>query len=474
MHTFVGPTLRRKVFLLWLCGLTALGLGVRLTYFFVEGRTTPLSGDGVFYHEAANLIADGKGYIDPFVYNIGYCADDPTGASLGFGEADVQCAPNDVLLPGFETPTAAHPPLWPSILAVSSWLGFDSVNEHRLVGLLFGAAGVFMIGLAGRELFGDVCGLVAAGVASVYGYLWLNDVSLMSESLLGVYVSLMTIVAVRWWRTSTWKSAALLGALAGVGGLVRSELLLYGPLIVFIGVVLSLWKRRDWKPLLGQLAVVLAVALVVLSPWLIRNLTVFSRPVLLSPTGTLLAQTNCDQTYGGEKLGYWERYCAEPDPLVVDGVFRDESVRDQAKREKATEYINSHRGRLVSVVMPARVARMFNLYDPVQTARFDILVENRDFRWSIFSLVQYAIVGIAAIFGVVLAWRKRLTFIPAATWPLLVALVAMFGFGNNRYRVSAEPSLLWLSSVAFVVLYLWFTKRMTASRTTQPTATKPN
>lgn len=460
--------------MLWLCGLTALGLGVRLTYFFTEGRTTPLSGDGVFYHEAANLMADGKGYIDPFIYTIGYCALDPTGDSLGFGRAYVECQPENKLDPGFETPTAAHPPLWPSILAVSSWFGFDSVNEHRLIGLLFGAAGVFMIGLAGRELFGDVCGLVAAGIASVYGYLWLNDVSLMSESLLGVYVSLMTIVAVRWWRRSNWKTAALLGVLAGIGALVRSELLLYGPLIAFLGVLVAAQKRRDWKPLLGQFAIVVVVAVAVLSPWLVRNLTVFARPVLLSPTGTLLAQTNCEQTYHGEKLGYWERYCAEPDPLVVDGVFRDESIRDQAKREKATTYINENRGRLISVVMPARVARMFNLYDPVQTARFDILVENREYRWSIVSLWQYAIVAVFAIAGVVLAWRKRLTFIPALTWPLLVALVAMFGFGNNRYRVSAEPSLLWLSSVAFVVLFFWLKNRRTASSTTQPTAMNPS
>jgi 4-amino-4-deoxy-L-arabinose transferase-like glycosyltransferase len=351
-------------------------------------------------------------------------------------------------------------------------MGFDSVNQHRMVGLLFGSLGVILIGLAGRELFGKRAGVVAAFIAAGYGFLWLNDWSLMSESLVTAFVPLMTIVAVRWWRTPSWRLALVLGVLSGVGGLLRTELLAYGPLLVLVAIVV---RRVQWKPLLRDFAIVSAVGLAVLSPWLIRNMTSFDKPIFLSPTGTLQAQTNCDAAYYGEKTGYWERYCAEPEPVSTDGTMLDESERDAIKRSWATEYISNHKSRLL-VVAPLRTLRMFNLYDPIGTARFDIYVENREFRQTMFALVQYYVVALLALAGAVIAWKRRLTLIPVLMWPAMVALVAAASFGNNRYRVSVEPSLIWLASLALCVLFdrVRRNQRMSVSAATVSTATSPS
>jgi len=278
-------------------------------------------------------------------------------------------------------------------------MGFDSINEHRMIGLLFGSLGVVLIGLAGRELFGERVGVVAAFIAAVYGFLWMNDWSLMSESLVTAFVPLMTIIAVRWWRNPSWRLAVLLGVLSGVGGLLRTELLAYGPLLVLAAIVV---RRVQWKSLLRDLGVVITICLVLLAPWLIRNMTSFAKPIYLSPTGTLLAQTNCDAAYYGMKTGYWERFCAEPEPVNSDGSQLDESERDTIKRGWAVDYISTHKSRLL-VVAPLRTLRMFNLYDPIGTARFDINVENREFRQSMVALAEYYLVLLFAVAGTILA-----------------------------------------------------------------------
>ena len=442
------------------------------------GRDAPLTGDGAFYHETANLLAEGKGYIDPFLYTSGYCAE-ADGSGYDF-LATTDCATREVtradgtvtrevvrVPPGTVMPTAAHPPLWPFVLSIASRLGLESVAQHRAIGLLLGALGVMMIGLAGRELYGDRVGLVSAYIAAIYGFLWLNDWSVMSEPLVTVFVPVLTIVAVRWWRRPSWRLALAVGVLSGLGGLLRSELLAYGPLLALLALIL---RRRAWRSTLRDAAIVVGATALVLAPWVVRNLTTFAEPVYLSPTGTLLAQTNCDATYYGDKIGYWERFCSEPVPLGPEGEYLDESQRDSVQRARARDYITHHRSRLLFVAVPARVGRMFNLWDPVQTARFDIYVEGRDFRWSIVALVQYYLVLIGAVAGAVLAWRRRLTLAPVLLWPALLVVTAATSFGNNRYRVSVEPSLLWLASLA-ICDFVRTRNRTTSSTTTESTAT---
>jgi CHASE2 domain-containing sensor protein len=115
---------------------------------------------------------------------------------------------------------------------------------------------------------------------------------------------------------------------------------------------------------------------------------------------------------------------------------------------------------------------MFNVYDPVQTARFDIYVEGRDFRLSMLALVQYYLVVAAAAVGAVVAWRRRLPLFVVLLWPALVAGVALVGFGSNRYRVSAEPSFIWLAALALCAVagHLRAQNRRTDSAPTESTA----
>ncbi len=86
----------------WLGLWTAVGLGIRVASLFGPGRThrTP-GGDAYYYHNAANLLVAGKGFVNPFVYY-----------SSGLHH---------------QVQTAAWPPLFVMVLAVPSVVGPEIV-----------------------------------------------------------------------------------------------------------------------------------------------------------------------------------------------------------------------------------------------------------------------------------------------------------------------------------------------------------
>jgi hypothetical protein len=417
-------------------------------------RGDELSGDAFYYHTAANLLADGKGFIDPFRYVYGGEQE-----RVIFADADVGETAATALPPGHEEPTAGHPPVWTVTLAFFSLLGLRSVLSHQLVGVCIGTVGVVLIAFAARELTRGVragaeatrastatgVGLLAGALAALYPFLFINDGLVMSETMVVVVVAACTITGVRFWRAPTFANAALFGLLGGLAPLTRAELLPYLPIVAAIALLRS---ELPWRERITRYAVCGAVAVAVVAPWVVRNLRAFDEPVFLSNGfGTVLVQTNCDATYGGQKLGYWELYCGLPQPLGPNGEPLDEAERDVVLRRRAFDYIGDHKARLVTAAIPARLGRMFAVYDPVQTIRFDILTEGRTFKISALGLAMYYPLALLAVAGVWAQRRRLEPLSPVVTWIGLVAVTAVISFGNNRYRVSAEPSLVILAAL---------------------------
>jgi len=97
--------------------IVVVGLAGRLVSMNLWAPKTglDLGGDAVYYHEAANLLADGKGFIDPYRYLFG-------------GSEQVNLPDGrivEVITPvGHIEPTAGHPPVY--VLCIdSSWSRID-------------------------------------------------------------------------------------------------------------------------------------------------------------------------------------------------------------------------------------------------------------------------------------------------------------------------------------------------------------
>ncbi len=436
-------------------GLALLGLTVRLAYVLSVRWGGPLSGDGVYYHEAANLLADGLGFTEPYRYLHGGAQealflDDPS---------SLVPTANTALPVGHVEPTAGHPPLWVLVLGAASFLGLTSVGAHQVVAAVVGALGVVAVAWAGRrvEQAIGVAGVAvpAAALAAVHAGFWLNDAQLMSETLVVPLAALLLGIGIGFVRQPAVDTALLLGLVGGLAAMTRAELLVALPLVA-LGVLRRGTATDDGPPparRLGLFALVGATAVVVLSPWVVRNLVVFEEPVLLSNgTGILLAQANCDATYFGDKQGYWEYHCGLPQPLGDDGRPVDESQRDASYRQRGLDYLTDHPGRLATHVVPKRVGRYWGAYAPIQQLRADELVEERPFRLSVLGYAQFlAVVGLAVV-GVAEVRRRGGPLLLLTALPITGTVVAAATFGSTRYRVPAEVALVLLAAVGIATL----------------------
>jgi hypothetical protein len=389
-----------------LAAIALAGLAVRVLYTVLVGRHSPGVGDYFFYQGAANELADGRGYIDPFLSTAGH-----------------------------PYSTALHPPAWPFLLAIGSKFGATSFLAHRLVGCLAGAVVVAELGLLGRRVGGDRVGLVAAGIAAAYPTLIAADGSLMSETLYGAFVAAALLLAYRLLdRPSTWTAAAL-GAAIGLSALTRGEGLLFLPLLALPVA----WRGGPGRAF--RLTAAVAGAAIVIAPWTARNWITFDRPVLLSTNdSTVLAGANCSRTYHGSDLGFWRLDCvSERRPGL------NEAEQAAIWRREGRDYARDHAGRLAAVVAPVRVLRTWDLWQPRRQTR---LAEGRSVRVTQAGTAVFYVLAALAVYGLVLLRRRGATLLVLLCPIVVVTLSSAASFGLPRFRQAAELALVVLAAVA--------------------------
>jgi 4-amino-4-deoxy-L-arabinose transferase-like glycosyltransferase len=375
--------------------------------------------DPIFYSQQANLVADGHGFIAPYLLD-----------REGHGP---------------HRPSAGHPPLLVVVLAVASRLGARSFGAHRLVVALIGALLVPLVALLGAELGGLRAGVIAALLAALYPNLWLYDGLLMTEALAGVLIALALLVSYRLARTGRPGSAAALGAVVGLAALTRGELLLLIPLVV---LPVCLGRRDDamWARLRLAGCAVLAAALVI-APWTVYNLTRFEKPVLISTAfDTTLGGANCDPVYSGPRIGSWTDSC------FADITARpiEEDVAASEIRTRTLHYVEHHKAKFPLVAI-ARVGRVWDLYRPGYNVSIGEL-ERRPRAWSWFALACYGVMVPFAAAGAFILRRRRVAVGSLLALPVMVTLTAALFWGDPRFRRPAEIAIVVLAAVAIDAL----------------------
>jgi 4-amino-4-deoxy-L-arabinose transferase-like glycosyltransferase len=389
-----------------LLGITAAGVAIRVLYTLLESPWPPTTLDDQFYFAALpRLLADGEGFVRPFVF---------------------------VFEGGRSLPTAEHPPLHSVALWILAELGGTSADAQRLTGAAFGAGTIALVGLLGRRMAGERTGLIAAGLAAVYPILVATDGALLSESLFVVLVAWSLLAALRLAEAPGLGRGAVLGVALGLAALTRGEALLLLPLLL-LGVLRNPPGRR------AAVAAVAAFA-VVLTPWTIRNWAAFDQPVLISTnSGSAIGGANCRPTYFGDSLGGWRPECLRP-------TSGNEAEHMADLRREGVRYAREHAGR-VPVVLAVRFARVWNVYDPLQVP------EGRSARvWKLGVGMFFVLVPLA-VAGAVLLRRRRTSGLWILLAPIvLVSVTALVTYGNQRFRAPAEITLVVLAAVALDAL----------------------
>jgi 4-amino-4-deoxy-L-arabinose transferase-like glycosyltransferase len=385
--------------------IVAAGVVLRVLYTVLVAPWPPaIPDDQVYFHYMPDLLADGKGFVQPLLAQLGQ-----------------------------SHPTAAHPPFYSVVLALPAELGATGQLVQRLSGTVFGAGTVVVIALIARRLAGDRAALIAAGIGALYPILITADGALMSESLYGLLVGSSLLIAYRLVERPSLGWAAALGGLVGLAALTRGEALLL-LLLLLVPIV-----RQPGGVRAG---VVACIALVLaLTPWTVRNWVRFDHFVPISTdAGAVFGGANCDTTYYGSNLGGWDFNCI----TSFSGLNEAEETSKQFRA--GVTYVGDHITRL-PVVLAARLARGWSFYQPWQAN------PGRS------SLVQGLGVGMywlllpLAVYGLVLLRRRRapiwLILVPVFT--VSVTMLLIYGF--LRFRQPAEISLVVLAAVALERLW---------------------
>jgi hypothetical protein len=364
-------------------------------------------GDPRFFHLAANLLADGHGYIAPLPF----------------------------LDSGSVIPSTEHPPLWSALLAVFSAAGARSYEAHELVAAAVGAATVACAGVLGRRAGGDRAGLLAAAAVAVYPVFVAMDGSLMSEPPYALAIALCLVLAFRFLDQPTTRRAATLGFAIGLATLVRGEAI--GLLVVLLLPVLLQLPRGRGR--LASAGVVIAVALLTIAPWSLRNSLTMDQPVLVSTEdGPVIAGSNCDATYHGSDIGYWRSDCLAP------GRDANQAARSTRLRGDGLDYARQHASRLPAVE-GVRLLRTFGIWQPERHVFFS---EGRALPGRPIAVLACWVVLALGAAG---AWSMRRRA-PGQLAILLAPVVLAVGttviaFGYPRFRYAADVSLIVLGAV---------------------------
>ncbi len=412
-------------------GLALICLGavvVRVLIVTLVDPHVPPLGDASAYHHLADNLADGRGYIRPF----------------------------DLLRFHLVVPTAEYPPLHPFVLSLFARLGLRSVEQQRLVLAAIGTGTVALVGLVGRRLAGPATGLVAAALAAVSPMFFLADATLMSETLFAFLVTLTLLLALRMRERPSPARALVLGLVLGAAVLTRAEaavlaVLLFAPLLFRRG---STWAQRLVPALVGLLAVA-----VVVIPWTLRNQATFHEIVPVSNNlGTALAGANCGPTYSGPSLGSWRSTFGSGDAdrgKCFVGFNGSEPRFNEARaaaaaRSRGVSYARHHAGDLPKVAA-ARLLRTFGLFRPAQQTRLEAL-EGRPLGWERAGTGLDWLLYPFAIGGFVVLVRRRADWWPLAAAVISVVVSTLLTYGNQRFRIGAEPVIVITAAVAITTL----------------------
>lgn len=349
-------------------------------------------------------------------------------------------------------PTAYRMPLTPLFLG-GIYRGFG-VNPFaaRLVLAVLGALACALLVGAGGAAFGHETGYRAGFIAGILAaadpFLVMNQTLILLEPLHVFLVACLIRASVSYRRSPDRWRLATLAVVSALLTLNRPDGFAYG--LIAAAVVLVPFEPADSEidsarglghntpaGRAARAAVIVTAIVCVLIPWTIRNHRAMGAFIpLTTASGDLLLGANNQATYSpGPFFGYWAYGALTTGESGAYG-FAGEVRADRERRRLAMQYISEHPVR-ATVIVPVRILRGWDLYDPVGNARFGESW-GRSRALSLAALLMYY-PGIALAAWAAFACRSRwrdlavLYLLPAYLTGLFAAAT-----GEPRYRAGTQ------------------------------------
>ncbi len=300
----------------------------------------------------------------------------------------------------------------------------------RLLYALLGTAIVYLVYRLGRHVFGQAAGLAAAACAAGYSYLILYSATLLTETpfIFFLLVALNTAYIVG--ETGSRRGLVVLGlALAGT-------VLFRMAVLPFVFVLLG-WTyfaaRQRLQPLrLLHLAIPLAIIVLAVLPWTIRNYLLFDRFMLLeSQFGHVFWNSN-HPDQGIHFRGYWVAPIP-PDVLALD----NEVAITNELLKRGIQNVLADPGRFFLLTL-SRVTHFFTFWPTADTG----LINNLGRVFSFGIMLPFMLAG---LYLSRTRWRQAL---PLYSFLVIHLGVYLASWVMIRYRIPADTVLLVFAGLA--------------------------
>ena len=396
-----------------LAAACALSVLVALAYVLLLVADRPLAGDEIDYDAYGTLAADGRWFWSQAPYGIPH-------------------------------PSAWKPPGYPAWMGVWYTLLGEDPTKVEVVQTFLGVPMVLLTWALARRFTDDRrVRLAAAFVVALYPMAW-QYLGLLYPEALAIPLSL-AVLLVALGGGPTPRRAAVIGALVGVNLLVRPSafFLLAGVLAGWL--VLGGLRRTAFA---GVIAV--AVAGVVIAPWMIRNADVTGTPMLsvqdIALAGTFNPTSANDPVYpyAWRPLVARDVDLYDPDHPLSEADLRSELT------SRAFAYIRDHPASVPKAFFWNGLSRLWDVRRPGR-ALAEVPFEGRVRGVAIAGLVSYYVLALLAVGGL---WRIRRDRALLATLlgTALAASIVFTAVSGTRYRAPLEPVIVVLACVAGVAL----------------------
>jgi 4-amino-4-deoxy-L-arabinose transferase-like glycosyltransferase len=352
-------------------------------------------------------------------------------------------------------PTAFRPPGYPYLLGgVYRLAGAQHAGEARRVDVarrlqvVIGTVLVAMVGLLAAQLWGRAVALVALALAAVYVPLVTMSGAVMSEPLFAVFMLGSLSAAIHHRRSAhRYRFALVAGLLAGAAILTRAN-----AMILLAPLVAAVWDARPRLSVraLGPPAALVAVAVLALVPWTIRNARTLHHFVPVSTQlGSALAGTYNDEARTDPRHpASWRSLRAVPSYADLFGKVRqtNEAVLERRLRHRAIRYAADHPGYVAEVAFWTTV-RGLDL-DGLDWARHTASTVSIEPKWAdrgVYCFWAFAVLALAGAFT--RAARRTPWFVWA--FPALMYLSVVFlVIETPRYRTPLDVFIVPLAAIA--------------------------
>lgn len=379
----------------------------------------PEAGDGHDYDAIAYNLWQGRGF--------GYDWSDPA------WRLPYEGIPRYRLLLGRQGdfyPTTYRPPAMPLLLSGVYALTGRSFTAWRIVACAIMAGAVTAAAAVAAQIAGLPAAVLAAAIA-----LQSRDLSRFSAMFMteGLATFLAGLLAWSWIRNARegWTARRALGSGALMGALLaaRTIFILWTPLVLVLpGKDRTFRSRFAWR----TKAICLAAAIVVISPWWIRNIAVTKAFMPLGTQGAI----NLPMAFGPRAMrfeGMWASNPGDGWPEIAAqklDVVTSEVMLAKYRSSLTMNWMVRH---------PGEVLRLMWLH---------VRQELRPRRTDLISEWLLAAAALAAI----LLWRSPATWVIALVLAANVLSVAMTYAEGGRFMVPVQPLLIALVAGAIVVM----------------------